>query len=278
MTTTAANATEAFFLPAGEGQRFCLYHPPYPGTRPSGSLIYVHPFAEELNRSRRMAALQARAFAAAGVAVLQIDLLGCGDSSGDFSDATWIRWKDDLALAWGWLAERTSGPIGLWGLRLGALLALDFAGSSKRTADRLILWQPVLSGELFLTQFLRMQLASDMMLGLNDKPASTQEMRNTLASGKTLEVGGYELAPALAASIDTLKLAHFATKNTPIHWLEIVAEEGLQIPPAAARVSEMWLSQGIELHIHAVPGDRFWAQPETSECAPLLSATTSIFF
>ncbi len=52
-----------------------------------------------MNKSRRMAALQARAFAAMGFGVLQIDLFGCGDSSGDFSDARWDIWKQDLAIA-----------------------------------------------------------------------------------------------------------------------------------------------------------------------------------
>jgi len=33
-----------------------------------------------MNKSRRMAALQARVFAAMGFGVLQIDLFGCGDS------------------------------------------------------------------------------------------------------------------------------------------------------------------------------------------------------
>jgi alpha/beta superfamily hydrolase len=42
--------------------------------------------AEELNKSRHVAAAQARAFAAAGYSVLQIDLYGCGDSSGDFGE------------------------------------------------------------------------------------------------------------------------------------------------------------------------------------------------
>ncbi len=39
-------------------------------------VVHVHAFAEEMNKSRRMAAMQSRALAAAGFAVLQIDLLG----------------------------------------------------------------------------------------------------------------------------------------------------------------------------------------------------------
>lgn len=269
-------AAEPFFLKVSGGQRFCLYHPPHPGTRPAGALVYVHPFAEELNRSRRMAALQARAFAAAGRPVLQIDLAGCGDSSGDFSDATWASWTEDLAAAWDWLEARIPGPIGLWGLRLGALLALAFAKTSTRPLDRLVLWQPVISGESFLTQFLRMRLASDMLLGLSDQPTGTKAMREALAAGETLEVAGYPLAPSLAASIDTLKLAELGVTNMPVHWFEIVTDSGLQLPPAATRIADLWVSQGVNLHTYPVPGEKFWISPDITECPALLSATNSM--
>ena len=52
-----------FFLPASGGQRYCLLHLPAPGQTSRGGIVYLHPFAEELNKSRRVAALQARAFA-----------------------------------------------------------------------------------------------------------------------------------------------------------------------------------------------------------------------
>ena len=69
-------------------------------------MLYIHPFAEEMNKSRRMAALQSRALAQAGYAVLQIDLLGCGDSSGDFGDATWQSWVSDVVLGCQWLRSQ----------------------------------------------------------------------------------------------------------------------------------------------------------------------------
>jgi exosortase A-associated hydrolase 2 len=268
---------QPFFLKVGAGQRFCLYHPAPPGTRPAGTLIYVHPFAEELNRSRRMAALQSRALAEAGLAVLQIDLSGCGDSSGDFSDASWAGWNEDLAAAWDWLQARAPGPIGLWGLRLGALLALSFAHASIRPLDRLVLWQPVISGESFLTQFLRMRLASDMLLGLSDQPTGTKEMREALARGETLEVAGYTLTPSLAASVDAMKLADLVMTGMPVHWFEVVAESAQQLPPAAARVVDAWISKGVDLHTRVVPGEKFWMSPEVAECPALLSATTAMF-
>ena len=117
---------EAFFLPAGAGQCFCLYHPPQ-GPEEKGAVLYIHPFAEEMNKSRRMAALQSRALAAAGFGVLQIDLRGCGDSSGDFGDADWQTWVEDVVNACHWLSARSKAPLWLWGLRAGCLLAVDAA-------------------------------------------------------------------------------------------------------------------------------------------------------
>src|SRR5687767_10614876 len=67
--------TEAMFLPVPHGgRRFCLFHTPQGAVR--ALVFYIHPFAEEMNKSRRMAALQARSLAEAGFAVLQLDLLG----------------------------------------------------------------------------------------------------------------------------------------------------------------------------------------------------------
>ena len=59
-----------------------------------------------------------------------------------------------MALAAAWLAERDTGPLTLWGLRLGALLALDAATLIE--PRRLLLWQPYLSGRTSINQFLRL--------------------------------------------------------------------------------------------------------------------------
>jgi exosortase A-associated hydrolase 2 len=266
-----------FFLKAGSGERYCLYHAPHGVEECRGAFVYVHPFGEEMNKSRRMAALQARSFARAGLGVLQIDLFGCGDSCGDFADARWEIWKDDLALASDWLAQHTGRQPGVWGLRLGGLLALDFAASSARRISELLLWQPVVNGESFLTQFLRMRVASGMLANGKEKAGSTQTMRDRMRSGESLEVAGYELAPALAESMDGLNAALLLATGVPIHWFEIVAEAGRPMPPAAARVADAWEQRGVNLRQHVVPGSAFWASQEISECPELLNATTGLF-
>jgi exosortase A-associated hydrolase 2 len=265
---------EPFFLKAGVGERFCLYHAPDGGSQIRGALVYVHPFAEEMNKSRRMAALQARAFAKAGYAVLQIDLFGCGDSSGDFAEARWDIWRDDVLAAASWLEARTGMVTSLWGLRLGALLALDLAANSNGNFEGLLLWQPVNSGEQFLTQFLRMRLAGDMLGNGGEPSGGTQVMRKQMAAGESLEIAGYELGPALAATIDGLKAADLVVTSMPVHWFELVAEDGRPLPPAAARVADAWEARGVDLHRHVVAGKPFWSTQEIEECPALLSATT----
>jgi exosortase A-associated hydrolase 2 len=266
-----------FFLKADIGERFCLYHPPAPGTGCRGTFLYVHPFAEEMNKSRRMAALQAKRFADAGFGVLQIDLYGCGDSSGDFGDARWDIWKADLAAASSWLESQAGAPVSLWGLRLGALLALDFASDAYIPPYSILLWQPITNGESFLTQFLRMRLASEMLAGGDEKESRTQALRNSLAAGRSIEVGGYDLAPALAASIDSMNAAKLIVCNTAVHWFELVSEAGRALPPASTRVTSAWLQQGVDLRVHLVPGQHFWATQEITECPALLAATLNSY-
>jgi exosortase A-associated hydrolase 1/exosortase A-associated hydrolase 2 len=268
----ADKRAEPFFLETADGPRFCLFHPPAGACR--GALVYLHPFAEELNRTRRMAAVGARRLAAQGVAVLQIDLHGCGDSAGDFGDASWESWKRDVAAACAWLRARAGCPVGLWGLRLGALLALDCARDPAIAPERLLLWQPVTNGANYLTQFLRLRLAGDLLQDKGqEKAGGTEALRSSLRAGDSLEVAGYRLAPALALPIDTLDGSKLAP-SCPVIWCELTAAPDRPLPPAAARVAAAWREQGTKVDVHLAQGPQFWATPEIEE-APALADTTA---
>jgi exosortase A-associated hydrolase 2 len=267
---------EPFFLPAQPGERFCVYTAPAADTPCRGAILYVPPFAEEMNKSRRMVALQSRALAALGFAVLQVDLYGCGDSTGELGHASWEYWRQDIELAANWLGSRTGAPLSLWALRLGALLALDFARSSTVCFQRFVLWQPVISGELHLTQFLRLRGASEMLA--HGKARTTVEsLRQALRRGESVEVAGYELPPALATALDELNLAPLASPGSTVNWLEVVPQSRQATSPASERVLSKWQSAGVHVDLHLVPGDPFWNTLQITECAPLLAATTQIW-
>jgi exosortase A-associated hydrolase 2 len=260
---------------ARPGRRFCLLYEPVEAPC-RGCVLYVHPFAEEMNKSRRMAAQQARAFARLGYRVLLIDLYGCGDSDGDFVDARWEIWLEDLRHASDWLRPALNHGLSLWGLRLGATLAVAYAEQSELRPASLHLWQPVVNGELFMTQFLRVKVASEMLTG-ERMIGGTQALRAQLTSGLPVEIGGYELAPELWHAIEAIRIAEYRlpSGSVPVHWYEVVSETAAGVAPAAARVVDALRGRSIEVDLRVAVGEPFWATTEITECPHLLEQTAS---
>jgi uncharacterized protein len=267
---------EAKFHPAPDGgQRLYLHHTPPAGTPLRGAVLYVHPWAEEMNKSRRMAALASRALAADGWAVLQIDLLGCGDSSGDFGSATWEAWVDDVARAARWLHKDHPGaPLWLWGLRAGALLAAAAAPHIGSPAN-LLFWQPSLQGKAVLQQFLRLKAAAQLANG--GGKAVLDAARADLTAGHQVEVAGYLLGPALGHSLvsATLKPLPAVSGCAKLVWLETSTAPDPSVTPAARAAASDWQAAGWDVSLQAVPGPAFWQTVEIEDAPALLSSTVT---
>ena len=281
---------QPFFLPpapgAGTGQsdgpRFAVLHRP-PGL-PQGLVLFVHPFAEEMNKSRRMAALQARALANQGLAVLLPDLLGCGDSAGDFGEASWAAWVDDVVHAATWLREQACGwaaeaataasansppPLTLWGLRTGALLAAE-AAARLGDVQRLLFWQPALSGKTVLQQFLRLQMASELLGG--DATGGTEALRTRLAAGDSVELAGYRLSPGLTQGLERARLEPPPGVRL-LHWLDLSPRaEAILVPGSASAVARC-RQAGCDVQAQVVTGPTFWQSTEIEDAPGLIEAT-----
>lgn len=263
---------EAFFIDGTRGPLFSVFHPANPSFPAPPGFVYVPPFAEEMNCSRRMAALQARRLAEMGVHVLLLDPFGTGDSGGEFAAAEWETWREDVKSAVGWLEERTNGKVGLWGLRLGALLAADTAANHAERITRLVLWQPVLSGDRYLTQFLRLRLAATLDNAIGRE--TTKDLRARLSGGETLEVAGYALSPALATGIATRRLETFMqAKGPPVLWLEVTSEKTSDLAAASQELLRKIEPLNREVIAKTVTGEPFWAIQETTIAINLLQAT-----
>ncbi len=264
-------AFDAFFVAADagrRGERMYIHHPAH-GGHVRGAVLYVPPFAEEMNKSRRMAALQSRALAEAGFEVLQIDLLGCGDSSGESVDATWDDWVADVAQAARWLGARTDAPLWLWGARAGALLACAAATRLDRPSHFLF-WQPPASGKLLVQQFLRLKAAESMAAG--GAKAAMAELKQLLAAGQPVEVAGYELSAELLQGFERAELKPPPQSGT-LAWLEVSPREDTALLPATAATLEAWQSAGFEVHSTAVRGPQFWQTTEIEDAPALVAAS-----
>ncbi|MBI3776071.1 MAG: hydrolase 2, exosortase A system-associated [Gammaproteobacteria bacterium] len=271
--TGAAPTPQPFFLAGERGELFSLYFPPQMPRATSCGIVFFPPFAEEMNKARRLVAVQARRFAQAGFAVLLVDLYGTGDSAGDFGDARWELWRNDMLRAARWLQAQGCARLVLWGLRSGALLAAEVLPELRSSVERLLLWHPVVRGEPLMTQFLRLRLAADLMTP--GEKITTQELRATLAKGESLEVAGYTLAPELVQRMDALDLKSMLMAGCPpLDWLDIAAVADRPLAPASRAVVDALQQQQICVRAATVAGEPFWNTLEITEVPELVERST----
>jgi exosortase A-associated hydrolase 2 len=160
---TSPTAEKIFFFP-GSGGRRLLGFLHYAETRTASTgIIYCHPFTEEKNMSHSVVVKAARAFAAAGFPVFRFDFSGCGDSEGDMQFTSMEDWKQDLDAAIEIFRKETGvSQCLLWGLRLGAGIALMRQQYDNNNIAGLILWQPVLDFSVHIRQFLRRAISAQI--------------------------------------------------------------------------------------------------------------------
>lgn len=260
-------AITAEFVPGKTCELFTVSMLPVSGSA-RGLVIFLPPLAEEMHKSRRTVALQARALAAEGYHVTLMDLPGCGDSGGEFVDATWDAWKTEACQLAARKADELGLPVTLWGLRLGALLACDVAPELDKL-QQLLLWQPALNGEQHIDQFLRFELAGQALKG--NKRYDRSDLWEQLRTGGSLAVAGYELSSALALQIAAVRLADL-TPAAPVAWLDVGAENAAA-SPAIANVLSGWREREVQVEWKSVPGQHFWRNVDAGESPDLIAAT-----
>lgn len=263
------------FIDATCGRLFGLYFSA--GPAPRGALLYLPPFAEEMNRCRALASAQARALADAGISCLLLDPYGTGDSDGDLENATWAIWRNDALLAADWLSQAANCEVSLWGLRLGGLMAGSLFAEMPARFDRLLLWQPVINGKQYFTQYLRLRVA---WLMERDMPAETTDgIRAAMASGTPVEVAGYMIAGHLAAGIDEARFPEGDTslRGKRIDWLENSAEAGAALSIAARRAVDELQKREADVHSATFAGPPLWQLHKRDELPSLIQTTCTLF-
>lgn len=276
----------AFFLDAAPGRRFCVFHPAQAPRR--GALLHVPAFGEEMNRSRPTVAAAARRFAAAGFDVLLIDLLGSGDSSGDFGDASWAHWLRDVQVGLAWLAQRhAAGDPGqalwLWGLRAGCLLA-SAAQAQLDAHLPMLWWQPVTRGDLQLQQWLRLGAAGSMAAPPQAGTARPiDRLRRAMEAGDTVEIAGYTLSPALYTGLRAAVLAppepspgQHETPHRRLFVVEVAAAAGAAVSPAVDQVLIRFQDAGWASSAQTVVDPAFWQAPEIEHAPSIIDASLAV--
>jgi exosortase A-associated hydrolase 2 len=136
----------------------------------------------------------------------------------------------------------------------------------------LILWQPVISGQLHLGQFLRMRVAGEI-LGEADSRTNTKGLRQQLAAGETIEIAGYALTPALAEPMAAAALDLPDGYSGHVAWYEIGNIPGASLTPASLAKIAAWRDRSVRIDATVIGGLPFWQTQEIAECPALVEAT-----
>jgi pimeloyl-ACP methyl ester carboxylesterase len=173
---------------------FGLYHPPRPSVARDGAVLICAPIGQEYMRTHRTLRQLALQLSSSGLHVLRFDYFGTGDSAGEMSEASTELWLDDIGRAHAELADIAGAQhCAVVGLRTGALLAAVASARGLLGATRLVLWDPLVAGQLYLAQL--KALHETMVRTMRPFPAVPSD-----------ELLGYAYPPALRRGLEGLDL------------------------------------------------------------------------
>ena len=257
----------------GEAGRriFILAH--HPNNFSGECVLVCPPFAEEMNKSRRMLTELAQYLAQKDIGLVIPDLYGTGDSEGDFADASIDQWIDDLACTEKWIESKGWRVESVLGIRLGCLLALRYLATKDMPKRRVIFWQPVLDGARALDQFLRLRVAVSLMA---DKKENVASLKARVSAEKKLEISGYTISESLVKGMETLKLDIVGSNGiSELHWFEVLRDLDAILPlPVQNTIKK--ITSMIDVKLESVLGESFWMSTDVTVNRELIDKTATL--
>jgi alpha-beta hydrolase superfamily lysophospholipase len=243
-----------FFFALGNERLFGMHHRPAGSGRraPRRGVVLCHALAEEKLWSHRVYVSLARELAAQGFAVLRFDCRGEGDSDLEFEEATLASRVEDALRAAAVLLEREPQlrRCVFLGHRMGAVVAARAAAQAPDLAEALIAWDPIESGSVYLMQWLRSALASQLVA--TGRAPTRSALVKALEEGRTVTIDGYGITPRLYRE---LAAVHWAPLVEALACPALVVEGACEPPfwrqtprmhmraPAMTERSVQWLRQ-----------------------------------
>ncbi|GGA98218.1 alpha/beta fold hydrolase [Allosediminivita pacifica] len=223
-----------FFFGTSRRRLFGVYHPAQTSRATAKAVVLCYPWGHEYINAHRSMVKLAGVLAEGGYHVLRFDYFGTGDSGGEAVDVTLKGCREDILTAAEELLDMSGGEsVSLVGLRLGAALAAEVAVAERGLVDRLVLWDPVISGPDHVEAMFR--AAANMPNGMGPPPLRAPE------KGGGHEICGFPLTDTQRdqiAGVDLIRLVPklprksvtLVTQPAPAHerYLEAVGDAGAQ--------------------------------------------------
>lgn len=247
---------QPLFIESGAERLFCIHREPVADVPVRGSVLMLPAFAEEMNRTRSFVARVSFRLSEAGFHVLQPDLSGTGDSTGEFRAAEWSRWIEELRLTSSWLLDK-AGPVHLVSLRAGALFLDGLLAAEPDRFGRICLVEPFISGSDSVREFLQLRVARSIFEGTKESIAMLTE---ALAGGASMEVGGYDLSPGLYANLNEATIERIGARLGHTLILGCGRSPETRRNAAMRALAQTWCAAGADAAYAFVATEPFWSQ------------------
>jgi len=162
--------------------------------------LLCYPMAQEYMRCHWANRQLVNRLSRAGMHCMRFDYYGSGDSAGMTSDADIAQWQSDVNTGLTELKDISgASKVSLVGLRLGAAMAATAPVKSHRVR-KLVLWDPVVSGSLYLDSLREMHKSLLDRLKLLHKNRKQQHLHGME------EIIGFRCSDRMIAGINSINL------------------------------------------------------------------------
>lgn len=180
---------------------------PAGGAAPMHGVVFCNPLGQEAIRTHRMYRVLADRLNAAGFAVLRFDYYATGDSAGAGSEADLHGWVDDILAACDLLRLHSGCErLSLFGMRLGANLALRAAAQLASSPEAVLLWEPIVDGTAYLQQLQQAHSAA-LANAYGARWVTDPRLRELQMPAASAEILGFVLSAGLKLGLDCTRLS-----------------------------------------------------------------------
>lgn len=256
ISDTTSTSNQAAFLESSQGFIFTQMHIPVEPSARSHAVLICNPIGHEYMRSHRALQQLAQQLAKNGFHVLRFDYYGTGDSEGNDKDVNIETWQKDIENARGHLMrESACESLSIIGLRFGATLAASVPADSN---DKLILWDPIVSGEGYIEQLRGMHKSM-----LRDLDRFRWIRRNAIHTVRE-ELLGFQYSAEFQGAISNFEIDKIASANAD----DLISLHTYNSPESTALLSN-WAKTFSNYRQFVMPDTCLWHDIEQIENALL---------
>lgn len=189
-----------FYFGDSDKQLYGVYDPPKSGNFSDTAVLLCYPMAQEYMRCHWANRQLVNRLSRAGMHCMRFDYYGTGDSAGTASDTDLGQWLSDVNTGLTELKDISgASKVSLVGLRFGAAIAASTPVKSHRVR-KLILWDPVVNGSLYLNSL------REMHKSLLDRLKQLHKNREQHQLYGMEELIGFKYSDSMIADIDSINL------------------------------------------------------------------------